>query len=65
MRQSLRMNDLTDDEVLAEMFGDIAFNALSAIGDKRDLRFDFFQQFVALARRFRDQGRDESGNNIN
>lgn len=57
--------DLTDDELLAEMFGDIAFSALSAIGGNRDLRFDFFQQFVALARRFRDKGRDESGSNTN
>lgn len=59
------MDDLTDDELLADMFGDVAFNALSAIGDNRDLRFAFFREFVALARRFRNQARDESGSNIN
>ena len=42
------------DEMLAKMFADVAFNALFAIGDNREMRFDFFREFVALACRFRD-----------
>jgi hypothetical protein len=49
------MDERYDDELLAEMFGDIAFDALGCIGGDSELRFQFFKDFIALATRYREK----------
>jgi hypothetical protein len=52
MRHPSRMDDqFTDDELLAEMFGDIAFDALTKIGSDPEARYQFFRAFIDLSRR--------------
>jgi len=43
------MDDLTDDEILAEAIADVAFDVLNRIGNDLDSRYVFFKRFLALA----------------
>ena len=47
--QHRRMEDLNDDDILAEAIADVAFDVLSRIGDDPGARYAFFRQFLELA----------------
>ena len=43
------MDDLNDDECVAEAIADVAFDVLHRIGDDADARYVLFRRFVELA----------------
>ena len=48
-RQHRRVDNLNDDEILAEAIADVAFDVLRRIGNDPDARYGFFKRFLALA----------------
>lgn len=52
MRHPSRMDeDLTDDELLANLIADVAQDVLAKIGNDADARYQFFRAFIELAKR--------------
>lgn len=54
------MDDLTDDEILAEAIADVAFDVLSRIGNDSDALYEFFRRFIELARLVADLATDQA-----
>lgn len=44
-----RMDDITDDERMAEAVGDVAFHVLTLLANNPDRRNEFLRAFLALA----------------
>ena len=54
------MDDLNDDEIMAEAIADVAFDVLNRIGSDPDARYVFFKRFLELAQEV-VEGRGVSG----
>jgi hypothetical protein len=46
------MDDLNDDEILAEAIADVAFDVFSRIGNDPDARYAFFKRLVVTSPQF-------------
>jgi hypothetical protein len=44
------MDDLTDDELLADMISAVALDVLGSIGSDPEARYQFFRQYIELAK---------------
>lgn len=49
MRHALRMEHLTDDELLLDLINSVAGDALARIGDNPEARYRFFREVLRLA----------------
>jgi hypothetical protein len=45
------MDDETDDELLLVLINSVAADVLERIGDDRERRYEFFRQYIDLAKR--------------
>ena len=54
------MEDQPDNDLLADMIADVAFDVLSRIGDDSEARYQFFKRFVELAKDVTGQDRPKA-----
>ena len=45
------MDDLTDDELVADLIRNVATDVLERIGDDAEARYQYFRAFIDLSRR--------------
>lgn len=48
-------DEVTDDELLADLFADVAMDALARIGSDPNARYQYFRSFIDLSRRVVEQ----------
>jgi hypothetical protein len=56
-----RMDDITDDELMADAVGDVAFCVLTLLANDPDRRNEFLRAFLALAAVYGGRGQGSCG----